>query len=149
MGSQMPDSVANVKESIDWTNELHGQMILYRGLADAVWEVESSAYRRIRISEEVESESLLATTFRRYVDQLLNEAGLQGFRVRSEQLSIGGGQSKRSLNYIANICGIAGERGEAELDGEMKVADLCLHPLCTRFESKSQDAIAHVWKDEN
>ena len=86
MGNQMPDSIANVKEFIAWTNELHGQMILYRGLADADWEVESSAYRRMRISEEVESESLLAITFRRYVDHLLNEAGLQGFRVRQGKI---------------------------------------------------------------
>lgn len=86
MGSRMLDSIANVEEFIAWTNELHGQMILYRGLADAVWKVESSAYRRMRLSEEAESESLLAITFSRYVDQLLNEAGLQGFRVRQGKI---------------------------------------------------------------
>ncbi len=82
----MTAPIKTVEEFIAWTKELPGGMILYRGLADADWEVESSAYRRIRITEEVESESLLAITFRRYVDHLLNEAGLQGFRVRQDKM---------------------------------------------------------------
>ena len=63
----MTEPIKTVEEFIAWTKGLQGGLFLYRGLANADWEVESSAYRRIRITEEVESESLLAITFRRYV----------------------------------------------------------------------------------
>ena len=86
MRNSMSDLITNVEEFTAWTNELQGGMILYRGLADADWEVESSGHRRIRISEDLESKSLLAITFQSYIDRLLDEAGLQGFRVRQGKI---------------------------------------------------------------
>ena len=59
--------------------------MLYRGLANADWEVESSAFRRIRKSEDISSESLPTVTFQSYVAHLLDEAGLQGFRVQQDR----------------------------------------------------------------
>ena len=48
--------------------QLDGQMLLYRGLADADWEVEASAYRRIRASSGRSGGVLLRVTFQGYND---------------------------------------------------------------------------------
>lgn len=96
MRNSMSDLITKVEEFTAWTNELQGGMILYRGLADADWEVESSGHRRIRISEDLESESLLAITFQSYIDRLLDEASLQGFRVRQ-------GKSLSDLEMLAEM----------------------------------------------
>lgn len=51
--------------------------MLFRGLADADWEVSASAYRRIKtFPDEVPSPSV----FQNYLKQLLNDASLRGFR---------------------------------------------------------------------
>ena len=76
----MSGPIRTVEEFIAWTKELQGRMVLFRGLANADWEVESSAYRRIRRSEEVSSETLPAITFQNYIYNLTDEASLQGFR---------------------------------------------------------------------
>ena len=47
----MTDPIKTVEEFIAWTKGLQGGLILYRGLPDADWEVESSAYRRIEKSK--------------------------------------------------------------------------------------------------
>ena len=52
----MTEPIKTVEEFIAWTKELPGGMMLYRGLADADWEVESSAYRRIRITVTTQPE---------------------------------------------------------------------------------------------
>ena len=44
----MNDSISSVQEFIQWVEKLEGQQLLYRGLADADWTVESSAHRRMR-----------------------------------------------------------------------------------------------------
>ena len=44
----MSESICSVKEFVEWTEKLEGQMLLYRGLADVDWDLESSANRRIR-----------------------------------------------------------------------------------------------------
>ena len=76
----MTRAIKTVEEFIAWTKELRGRMILFRGLANEDWEVESSAYRRIIRSKEVSSKALPAITFQNYICNLLNEASLQGFR---------------------------------------------------------------------
>ena len=81
----MADPIKTVEEFIAWTKELQGRMILYRGLADGDWEVESSAYRRVCKSENISSETLPAVTFQNYVEHLLDAAGLQGFRERQNK----------------------------------------------------------------
>ena len=79
----MTEPIKTVEKFIAWTKELPGGMILYRGLADADWEVESSAYRRIRNSENFSS--VPAATFQNYIDQMLDDASLQGFRERQDR----------------------------------------------------------------
>ena len=77
----MSEPIKSVEEFIAWTKQLDGQLLLYRGLADADWEVESSAYRRIRVSQE----EPLPVTFQNYIEQLLNTSGLQGFRYQHDR----------------------------------------------------------------
>ena len=74
----MSEPIKSVEEYIAWTKQLDGQMLLYRGLADADWEVESSAYRRIK---KFQGEPH-PVTFLNYITRLLDNAGLQGFRYR-------------------------------------------------------------------
>ena len=81
----MTEPIKTVEEFIAWTKELQGGLFLYRGLADADWEVESSAYRRIRNSENTPAETLPAVTFQNYINQLLDDASLQGFRERQDR----------------------------------------------------------------
>ena len=63
-------------------------MVLYRGLADAAWEVESSASRRIRKSVDESLESVSMVSFLGYIDHLVNAAGIQGFRIRQQDRSL-------------------------------------------------------------
>lgn len=76
----MSEPIKSVEEFIKWTMQLDDQMLLYRGLADADWEVESSAYRRIR--ESLKEEPAFET-FQNYNKQLLDNASLQGFRYQN------------------------------------------------------------------
>ena len=63
---------------MDWLKQVQGPFVLYRGLADAAWEVESSAYRRIK-PEDGETPPRV---FQNYIQRLLDRAGLQGFKRR-------------------------------------------------------------------
>ena len=81
----MTDPITTIEEFIDWTTQLQGGLFLYRGLPDADWEVESSAYRRVCKSEKILSATLPAITFQNYIDYLLDEAGLLGFRERQDR----------------------------------------------------------------
>ena len=74
----MSKPIKSVEEFIEWTKQLDGQMLLYRGLAKGNWAVKSSAYHRIELSQE----KPLPETFQNYIKQLLDNAGLQGFRYR-------------------------------------------------------------------
>lgn len=85
LGNLMNEPTATIEEFIAWTEALHGGMILYRGLANAEWDVESSAYRRIKNSEAISSEIVPTVTFQNYIDHLLDDASLQGFRVRQDK----------------------------------------------------------------
>lgn len=79
----MSESIQSVEGFIAWTKQLPGLFLLYRGLADAAWEVESSAYRRIRQSED--TLQVPAATFQNYIAWLLENSGLQGFRHRQDR----------------------------------------------------------------
>ena len=59
----MTEPIGTVEEFITWLRSLKGGLIIFRGLANAGWEVESSAYRRIRQSEEMSSETVSKGTF--------------------------------------------------------------------------------------
>ena len=81
----MTEAIKTVEEYIAWTKAQQGGLLLYRGLPDADWEVESSAYRRIGKSRDMSSETVPAVTFQNYIDHLLDEAGLRGFRERRDK----------------------------------------------------------------
>ena len=72
--------ISSVQEFINWTENLKGQFLLYRGLPKASWDVESSAYRRIRVDNDLQQ--VLPKSFQNYIEQLLDKAKLQGFGVR-------------------------------------------------------------------
>ena len=79
---QMGKLVKSIEEFIAWTKKLEGRLLLYRGLANADWKVESSAYRRIKESQGASPPPIV---FQNYITQLLERAGLQGFRERQER----------------------------------------------------------------
>ena len=79
----MSEPIQSVEAFVSWTKQLPGRFLLYRGLADAAWEVESSAYRRIRASEALPQ--VPPVTFQNYIEWLLENAGLQGFRHRQDR----------------------------------------------------------------
>lgn len=67
----MSNIIKNVEDFIKWTNQLDGQMLLYRGLAKSNWEIESSAYRRIKKSLKGEPKRVNRITVQEYHKQLL------------------------------------------------------------------------------
>lgn len=77
----MSEPIKTVEEFIAWTEQLDGRMLLYRGLADTDWRVESSALRRQRVS----SEDPPPMAFQNYTKQLLDNASLQGFRYQRDR----------------------------------------------------------------
>lgn len=80
----MNDPIRIVKDFITWVEQREKRPLLYRGLADADWEVESSAYRRIK----PEDGEVPPSVFQNYIERLLDRADLQGFKGRgSDKLS--------------------------------------------------------------
>ena len=77
----MSEPIGSVEEFLAWTKGLEGRLLLYRGLADVDWEVESSAYRRIKEP----SEEVPQIIFQDYIERLLENSGLQGFRYRQDR----------------------------------------------------------------
>ena len=88
----MHESVKTVEEFLAWAKQVKGGSFVYRGMADAAWEVESSAYRRIRRSHEKPPLSVLQT----YIEQLLERARRRGFQERQ-------GKSYRDLELLADL----------------------------------------------
>ena len=88
----MNEPIKTVKEFMDWLDEVQGRSVLYRGLADAAWEVESSAYRRIKRSEG----EAPPRVFQNYIERLLEQAGRQGFKRR-------GGGELSELELLAQL----------------------------------------------
>ena len=89
----MSGSITTVEEFIAWTEQVKGQLFVYRGLANAAWEVESSGYRRIRQSYEMPPPP---SVFQNYIKQLLESAHLRGFRERQ-------GKSYTDLELLADL----------------------------------------------
>ena len=89
----MNEPIKSIEEFISWTEQLEGRFLLFRGLADASWEVSASAYRRIKPSpENVPAPSI----FQNYMKQLLNNASLRGFREQQ-------GKSLSDLELLATL----------------------------------------------
>ena len=90
----MNKPIGAIEEFIAKTEKLEGRSLLYRGLADATWEVSASAYRRIKTSSEVALPP--PRIFQNYMEQLLDSAGLRGFRNRQ-------GRSHSDLELLAEL----------------------------------------------
>lgn len=88
----MSQPIKTIKEFIDWIEQREKRSLLYRGLADAEWKVESSAYRRIKKSEG----EVPPRVFQNYIERLLNLASLQGFKRR-------GGDELSDLELLAEL----------------------------------------------
>ena len=89
----MSKPIKSVEEFIAWTKQLKGRLLVYRGLADATWEVSASAYRRIKISPE---ETPPTSVFQNYMKRLLDNASLRGFREQQ-------GRSHTDLELLAEL----------------------------------------------
>ena len=88
----MSQPIETVKDFIDWMEEVKGRLVLYRGLADAAWEVESAAYRRIKPP----GGEAPSRVFQNYIERLLDRASLQGFRERE-------GAKRSDLELLAEL----------------------------------------------
>lgn len=73
----MSKPIKSVEEYINWTKQLDGGMLLFRGLAKSKWEVESSAYRRIKKSLKEEPTWDNWGTVQEYNEQLLENVRLR------------------------------------------------------------------------
>ena len=67
----MGESIKTMEEFIAWTEEREDKLFVYRGMANATWGVKSSAYRRIRQSQEVPPP---LSVLQSYIKQLLQDA---------------------------------------------------------------------------
>ncbi|MDA7962829.1 MAG: FRG domain-containing protein [Gammaproteobacteria bacterium] len=77
-----PISVETVEEFSRWVEKREGQLLLYRGLADIKWEVESAAYRRIKEPEEtLDTPLYIPGVFKNSIARLLDTAHMRGFRM--------------------------------------------------------------------
>ena len=73
----MSKPIKSIEEFISWVKQLEGGFLLFRGLADADWEVSAAAYRRIETSLD---EIPFPSVFQNYMKRLLDDASLRGFR---------------------------------------------------------------------
>ncbi|MCY4387731.1 MAG: tetratricopeptide repeat protein, partial [Desulfurellaceae bacterium] len=89
----MSEPIKSVEEFIAWTKQLEGILLVYRGMTNAAWEVESSAHLRIKESQGTPPPP---PVFQNYMKQLLNSAGLRGFRERQ-------GKSHSDLELLAEL----------------------------------------------
>ena len=89
----MTEPIKTVEGFIARTNQVEGRLFVYRGMADADWEVESSAYRRIRRSQETAPPP---SVLQNYIKQLLENARRRGFHERP-------GKSYSDLQLLGNL----------------------------------------------
>ncbi len=87
------DPIETVDEFLAWTKGLGGNLLLYRGLADATWGVEASGYRRIK---NPEGDPIPRLVFQNSIERLLDNASLQGFREKQ-------GKSFFDLELLAEL----------------------------------------------
>ena len=89
----MSGPIKTMEEFIAWTERVEGRLFVYRGLADAAWEVEASGYRRIRESYQTPPPP---PVFQNYIKQLLESAQLRRFQERQ-------GKSYTDLELLADL----------------------------------------------
>lgn len=89
----MSETINSIEEFISWTKQLEGEALVYRGLSDATWEVSASAYRRIEKSSQGTPPP---PVFQNYIQQLLDNASLRGFRERQ-------GKNHSDLELLAEL----------------------------------------------
>ena len=76
-GHYVGEPVNTVEEFIDWTNQRGGESFVYRGMPNATWKVESSAYRRIGQSQKTPPP---LPVLRSYIERLLQNARARRFQ---------------------------------------------------------------------
>ena len=69
--------VKTVEEFIDWTKQREGGLFVYRGIPNVTWEVESSAYRRIRQSQKMAPP---LSVLQSYIERLLRNVRARRFQ---------------------------------------------------------------------
>ena len=89
----MAETIKSVEEFITRTKQVKGGAFLYRGMADASWEVESSAYRRMK---ESQGKPPLPFALQNYIEQLLENARMRGFHERE-------GKNYNDLQLLADL----------------------------------------------
>ncbi len=81
-----PRTVASIEDDFSqWINELKGKTLLYRGQADAQWEVQPSALRRLRDYRGKKSTNVTSKAFREYITDLLIRTRDRGFGFQDRQ----------------------------------------------------------------
>lgn len=89
----MGEPVKTVADFLAWTKHRQGGLFVYRGIADATWAVESSAYRRIRQSPHQTPPP--PSVLHNDIKQVLEHARLRGFQERH-------GKSDTDLELLAD-----------------------------------------------
>ncbi len=93
--------VSSLTEFIEWVDKIGDENMLFRGLANAEWGVESSLYRRLKINglEDIDNDIFLEMT-----KVLIKNARRDG-----HDISIKNGQKLNDLDLLANLqhCGTA------------------------------------------
>ncbi len=88
-------SIKSVAEFTEWIGGLEGGLFLYRGLADADWDVEASAHRRLKQSKKP-SQNVLPWEFQNYITNLLE-------RTRRRGLGVQDGSDLSDLELLAKL----------------------------------------------
>ncbi len=87
--------VSSLAGFVKWVNKIGGQNILFRGLANAEWGVESSLYRRLRFNE-VEDIDIDSTMFLERTRMLIIHANMEGYDIQNNQ-------KLNDLELLANL----------------------------------------------
>ncbi len=93
-GHYVGERVKTVEEFIAWTEQREDKLFVYRGMANATWEVKSSAYRRIHQSQEVPPPPSVVQS---YIKQLLQDARTRKLQERE------GGKSLTDLQLLSEL----------------------------------------------
>ena len=78
MNSQHNKSIQTVNQFLQWTKELGGLRVLYRGLSNSAWKLEASAYRRLK----EEGKTVRTEEFQKSIVTLLDRASRLRLRNR-------------------------------------------------------------------
>ncbi len=89
--------VSSLTQYIEWVNDIGGQNMLFRGLANAEWKVESSLYRRL-ILNGLEDIYIDSDIFLEMTKRLINHARREG-----HDINIKNGQKLNDLELLADL----------------------------------------------